>query len=123
MGPPWPGGRDASLHTRTGSNNFAPLIGGMAQRLKGDCGTGDPLSGRSGDRALERRGVGRCEVGGFLVHANLLVVPGVGVDGPDVVAGVVAEVLDRAGGREHRVVEVVVAVQAVAADLLKPVDP
>src|SRR4051812_47338873 len=53
----------------------------------------------------------------------LLVVGRLGVDRPQVMLRTGHDVLDRAHGGEHRVVGVVVAVQAVAADLLDVRDP
>src|SRR5690242_7153400 len=98
-------------HEVRGCTTSPPKIGRTQERLKRRArGLARQLLRTSGDRALERWCVRRVEVRRLLVDAELLVVPGVGVDGPDVVVGVVADVLDRAGGGEHRVVQVVVAV-------------
>src|SRR3954453_9466110 len=77
-------------------------------RLRRAFGEGLPDVLRPGDLAVGLLGVG---VG------LRLVVDGLDVHGPDVVLGALDDVVDRAHRAEHRVVGVVVAVQAVAPDL------
>src|SRR5689334_11413635 len=74
-------------------------------------------------RLLHRWGLGdlvflvRLEL--VVVARVLLVVGGLCVHGPDVVVGAVADVLDSSDGGQRRVVGVVVAVEAVAPDLVQ----
>src|SRR4051794_1871072 len=75
----------------------------------------------SGNRSVGKRLAHATSLWGalvrVLVRCVLLVVHGLGVDRPDVVVGSLGDILHGAHRREHRVVRVVVAMQAVAADL------
>ena len=73
-------------------------------------------------RLLHRRRLRRFDVG-MLVGDVLLVVDALGVDRPDVVVGAEQDVVDRAHRGQHRVIGVVVAMQAVAPDLDQVGDP
>jgi len=92
---------------------MARLLG----RLPGDRRRALELLGQ----AAHRRGLGSAAVG-LLGRPALLVIRAVGVDRPQVVFGAVAGVVDGAQRGQHRMVGVVVAVQAVAADLLQVLD-
>src|SRR2546421_3662857 len=85
---------------------------------------------RSGIVLLRSRGGERLDLGRLrscpvrvLLGDVGLVVDALDVDGPDVVLCAGDQVVHGANRREHRVIGVVVAVQAVASDLLQVLDP
>src|SRR3954470_16838843 len=104
-----------SASQRSRAADAAVVSGSSALRLSAS------IRARGSESLCVRR-LWSCAVRMLILNIGL-VVDALDVHGPDVVVGAGDEIVDRAHRREHRMIGVVVTVEAVAPDLLQVLDP